>query len=211
MEQHCLKEILWSARIQANIQTRSGVPSNRKAKISNEGEDEKFVEVPVDKFPDHLFLMNFKPPGILTGRAPSQDISGEIYGWEFGEKGVFHQRVNELGARYFYAKPFNPAMLMRMLARIGHAYATADPDLPKFSPLLPNLILGRYETPAYLVGCLGEIPDAEPGITHRVNSQICEIRAGGNLSEKYLLARIRLFAMHGTPEYHVVVARLPVT
>jgi hypothetical protein len=48
------------------------------------------------------------------------------------------------------------AACARMIAKIAHAFAVADQGLDKFTPLLPDVVLGRSDNLADLIG--GEMP-----------------------------------------------------
>ena len=92
----------------------------------------------------------------------------------------------------------------RMLAKIAHSYAIAELGIDAFQPLLLDLILGKTNTSAYLVG--GDVsappsPEAEP-VLHHVYLQNC-MRDG----VEYILVAIQLFSFMGMPRYHVVVGK----
>jgi hypothetical protein len=147
----------------------------------------------------------------LNADQPTPEFQGQIWIFHPGGDAEMQQRVKNLGAEQFESKLFPQGDFARMLAKIAHAYAAAHNELASFAPLLPDMILGRYETPSYLVGCLSDqLPDPEPFVRHRINTQIGVVSQRGVVLERFLLARIRLFASLGTPEYHVVIGRTPI-
>jgi hypothetical protein len=99
---------------------------------------------------------------------------------------------------------FNALIFMRMLAKIGHAFAVATRGKDAFTPMLPELILGKNNAARWLIGV---DPDAEKlpphPLPHDLSLEIIKVSTG-----TYLVAAIRLFASIGMPKYRVVVGQL---
>jgi hypothetical protein len=98
-------------------------------------------------------------------------------------------------------------MFCRLLAKIGHslAMATMPKTLSNFDLLLRDAILNGDANPHHLIGGDFTVPPAT-NTMHEL-----EIANAINDETEYLFARIRLFAMLGTPRYHAVVASRPRT
>jgi hypothetical protein len=205
VEDSVLQGMFWPTRSRKKLQSRRQAPQLLTARIINADGAEKTLNVNPPHYPDHLFMMNLKPPGILDGLSPEQRVSGMIWGVHPGGDRKINERVVNLGARSLESKLFPLGIFSRMLAKIAHAHAISDVSLEHFLPFLPDLILGIYAAPSYLIGCLWENPpEPERNVLHRINSQVTTVKDKG----RFLLCRIRLFANLGTPEYCVVVGQL---
>ena len=90
--------------------------------------------------------------------------------------------------------------LGRMLAKIAHAYATAELGHGNFRPLLQDIILGKK--PLYISHYVGGIRDQE--IPEGADLHEIEIDNTGLGRGRYVVVRIQLFADRKLPEYYVV-------
>jgi hypothetical protein len=94
-----------------------------------------------------------------------------------------------------------PFILMRMLAKIGHAYAVAQRGLNSFKPYLLDVIAGRSDDLGNWVG--GGLDDpAEAASNQQHEVQLGPAHRHGR---KHLAVTVRLFACYGAPRYHVIV------
>jgi hypothetical protein len=85
-----------------------------------------------------------------------------------------------------------------MLAKIAHAFATAELGLGAFRPLLLDTIDGTASNPTlYVGGVPGDEPDGED--RHELTLQFID-----KASEWFVGVRIRLFADLGFPTYYCV-------
>jgi hypothetical protein len=90
---------------------------------------------------------------------------------------------------------------IRMIAKIGHAYAVARLGPNAFSPFLPSIILG--EDLSNVVQFIGGNPTDDPS-----GRNLHELNLGLFPQDPGLVAvSIRLFAVLGTPTYFVAVGR----
>lgn len=111
-----------------------------------------------------------------------------------------HPKAKQMLAR----ADFNPALLTKMLAKIGHAFAVAEVGLDGFQPLLPNAIRGIAPWyPGYLVG-----GDPNPVPKSEYTNEVGLHKSSSSTGQDYLLARIRLFGDLGAPVYQAVVGKL---
>jgi hypothetical protein len=199
VEQFCQRPMLGKLRIRLALPTRR--PKDRREKLPLEfvyldGRREERI-VPASEVPFACMGFRFPAPGILRGQAPTNQFEGELVLRFVDEELRSHlkERVRlKLGS-------FNDLTFSRMLAKIAHSYAVASLGLGSFRPLLPDTILGRSKTAAYLVGGDTSGPAIQlPSMLHDVVLQDCV--SSGHV---YTLAGIQLFAFVGMPRYHVVV------
>ena len=98
-----------------------------------------------------------------------------------------------------------------MLAKIAHAYASAEIGIEHFEPFLPPLILAEKKFPpaSHLVG--GQIEQAPLARNlHEIDLQRTRVtneRQSIMAVEDFWVAKIRLFANLGGPDYYVVVGK----
>lgn len=204
-EQFCLRNMIGAYRVQAGFPTRR--PKERPTELPlNYIYPDKRVEsktVPVSEHPAFLALPKFKRvPTILEGLPP---YDNDITAWTHVPNAAPVKRFTDgtrVGGTVFHALTFG-----RMLAKIAHSLAAADPGLDAFRPLLLDLILERSGALTQLIGQVGEDIPAEEDI-HRAHLETVEVQRGTEILPQYLVANIRLFAYLGSPQYHVVVGEL---
>lgn len=92
----------------------------------------------------------------------------------------------------------NPTLFARFLAKITHGYAVAHLGMDGFRPYLPPIILMDTEDPFRYVGGYSEPPPNSEAL-HQVTQGYAELNG-----TKFVLIRMRLFALLGAPEYLVV-------
>jgi hypothetical protein len=189
----CARKLYDRVRIQHGLPTRN--PKNRPRTLAVDYEFETHVERQFHRPKDApLMLMSFQfgLPGILRGKTESWFRPVITSSKNFDTRGAKRVKVD--------APPVPINVFARMLAKIGHAYATAELGINVFKPLLPEIILNANAYPFYLVGGEPRIAPADPGICH-------ELRLGTtNVDDKqFIMVNIRLFSYLGTPIYRVVV------
>jgi len=154
--------------------------------------------VPAEGFPGVCFGFRWPAPGLLLGQPPADNFEGELVA-RFIEREVWAHATPD--GRKVKLGAVNMLLFARMLAKIAHSYAVANLGLSAFSPMLPDLILGRSAAAPWLVG--GDAsrppPETDPSL-HHVYLQRC-LTSG----VEYVLVAVRLFAFVGMPRYHVVV------
>jgi hypothetical protein len=156
-------------------------------------------DVPIDIYPIAFMLPVYHPPEFSP--------TATEYGKAIRAATVASLRI-DLKALYrlygvvsFATAYWDNAMLCRMLAKIGHAFAVAEIGETRFRPFLKEFISKGDVAGMSLVGCSPEyekIP-ASTGL-HTVGLGYQRHR-----STTYVVASIRLFAQYGTPVYRVVV------
>jgi hypothetical protein len=203
IEQFCLRPMLGPFRIRLKLPTRR--PKERPATlpieyVRTDGERER-SSVPSEQFPGVCFGFRWPAPGLLRGQPPTENFEGDLVVRYIESEMRVHatpdRRKVKLGA-------INMLLFARMLAKIAHSYAVANLGLNAFTPLLPDLILGKSAVAPWLVGgdTSGSVPATQQDL-HSVYLQNC-MTAG----VEYTLVAVRLFGFVGMPRYHVVVGKV---
>ncbi|MBB3571987.1 hypothetical protein [Rhizobium sp. BK491] len=160
------------------------------------------TRVALDAHPNVLVLPGMRDlPGILAGRSPETVVQFDYK--IFGHTDILDQTKRRLLDQQVVGIDLDGYAWLRMLAKIAHGYAVAELGFNRFSPALPDLILGR--NPAlcsYLIGNCpvpSPIPDSPPLL---IIGMLCV-----TMGEQRLVAvNLRLFADLGveTPVYTVI-------
>jgi hypothetical protein len=195
-----------AGRLFAPIRAQLNFPSKRTLKnrikkftMTFDGVRRKIHQ---DEYPGMVISFVNGLPGILTGAPMADNYSGGV---AIATLPQFGERLNRLRAKFQASKAeFNPDFhidhLGRMLAKIAHAYATAELGHGNFRPLLLDIILGKK--PLYISHYVGGIRDQE--IPEGVDLHEIEIDNTGLGKGRYVVVRIQLFADRKLPEYYVV-------
>jgi hypothetical protein len=177
---------------------KSSKPATLPLTITENNKD-RVVQMPVEDYPVIFNMPAFGIPGIFVGGAGgNQGVHGfrlvvlNYNPVEFQKKHGFSS----------FASPYwDTHMFFRMLGKIGHSFAAAELGLPKFKPLLADLILNGDA--AYFNHIGGE-PDLarDPPSDSLHELGLGYQRANGR---DYVVAKVRLFAKQMGPIYYVVV------
>ncbi|MFO1184388.1 MAG: hypothetical protein U1E56_06345 [Bauldia sp.] len=202
------RSVFWQLRVSAGLRTRNaaGVPTEFPIILTFADGHEERELVPAGLHPSLVVLPKFEEPDLLSGRVPDGMFRFSYRQW-MRESDVFDEYKRRRGAIDAEVETsIKPQQFCRFLAKIGHAYATAELGIDGFDPFLLDLIHGRgLERGPELVGSEIEIPAREEGVLHRL---------GLSTRNDFLVAHIRLFAgsgptvSEGTPVYLAVVGRL---
>jgi hypothetical protein len=166
IEGHCANKIFSSFRTQKGLQTRR--PKNRPTHFDLEYETPQgWVKrsIPAGQAPYALPLPEFKRPGILDSRTPTEGIETTTFSFltnsDAAERAEKFRQPSDLGWRIPVAT-FQPAIFARFIAKIALSGAVAllnyDSSL---SPLGP-VVLGRDQRIGHFVGAE---PKTTQGIT----------------------------------------------
>ena len=142
--------------------------------------DFRFDQIPVGEHSFRILLPAFPPPGILWNKPPSEMfLITKIQAYTDGRPNP----PSAPGEQTAEFQKFSPDILLRFIAKIAHGAAVAELGLDAFSPLLPDIILGK-----------------NPNISHLVGNVIRRWLPGQNLHEirivlrlRYIVAIVRLF------------------
>ncbi len=209
VESYCAKEIFGELRAHHKIKGRKRSARKRcphtsfPMKLTLCGK-QSVHKVEAKYHPSLLVLPSFPWPGIMLNKEPNATWNdGRIHCWQFGPaRRLVGEYLAEMQAsEWEVSKTTKIFPFVRLIAKIGHAFAIATCGYGSFQPMLPPLILGKSDAPnaAYLVGGELEAPppserEHELGIIKVDNSDL-------------LVAYVRLFANIGTPAYYAVVGR----
>jgi len=204
IEQFCLRWMLGPLRIRLNLPTRrkKARPSQLSLEYIRADGQKELVTVPTQEYPFVCTGFRFSAPGLLRGVQPNESAKGELVEVVIRYiEGEIRNHIKSDGQRVKLST-VNMQQFSRMLAKIAHAYAIAEYGENSFVPMLPDLILGKSDTSAYLVGGDVSAPLLDEPVLHHIYRQDC-------LSNgvEYMLIAIRLFAFVGMPRYHVVVGK----
>ena len=158
------------------------------------------THVPAKEIPRLLVMMTFPVAGILRDRDPTVHVS--MQPWYSVHRGDLSKII---GVRH--EGEFHTLSFCRMIAKIGHCFATATINQSYFSNLdflLCDFIRTGSGSPFHLVGCDSLIPPAEAGAPHHT----IDLMLTSNKQRQFLAAKVRLFGYRAAPVYHAVVAEL---
>lgn len=201
-----LKTMFGPLRAKFDLPTKSGRKDSYSVwfgrSVDGHFEETHSRPIPNQELPDVFVGLLLGAPGILFGHRPSTD--GFCSPWvKVNTKEVDRLTGGEGGMR---VANLNNLLFCRMLAKIAHAYATAELGYGNFRPLLRDLILGRSRTPTHWIGGGGgQVSEPEEKGLHRLRRDVFRSRTG----KTYYGVNIRLFAPHGTPEYNIIVGECP--
>ncbi len=154
-----------------------------------------------EEFPWQCLGLMMDRAGFLLGVPRFQPLS-----WDFWSIGNAAPKVPLAGYRAvaMRAGKINPYTFARFLAKIGHSYACAHYGRDAFEPMLLDLIYGKTDGAfRHWIGGDLTVQPPMPGKLHYVSAT--QVERGGST---YIVARMQLFRMLGTPAYHAVVGRL---
>jgi hypothetical protein len=201
IERLCFLNMLGAFRTQMGFPTRHPKDRPKELPLTIIHVDKR-VEIKDVSIPDHpamLLMPAFSEmPHVLLGRAGESACSLWTY-IANPDTVKKHPDGTMVGGT-----PFQLTFFCRMLAKLAHAFAAADAGLNTFTPILPDFILGKSTVAVdWLIGCAtGDTPPKED-VLHRVSLDIVQQN-----SSRFLVAKIRLFAKFGAPEYYVAVGPL---
>lgn len=160
------------------------------------------VDVAIEHYPAIIILPRLFGPtlGDFTNKPAVEDNP-----WLYVPQPDYDTLNDEYKISSFASPSIDTHSFALMLAKIGHAFATAEKGLGTFVPFLPPIIASD---PKFLflnfVGSLdGIFGEPNPQITHGLRLGTEE--AGGR---RYLTCHICLFANFAAPAYRVVVGQL---
>jgi hypothetical protein len=200
IETECISKLFDDTRPHLGIKTR-GKSKNRKSLRLHFQDGRPSQMVPKDDHPGIMMMFNFPPADIFFGSKRLGGLVGNVVMRPLVED--FRRRVIKQGNKFQFkiGGGINVETFGRMLAKIGHAYATAELGIGSFRPFLPPLIVGAppYDDLAQFVG--GAFSD-EPAGTKRHELSI--ITMTGARNESLIVVRVRLFSDLHMPAHYVV-------
>jgi len=187
----------------------AGAPTRRKGKhartlarrievtgLTIEGMEASAL-VPIAELPPYDFTLLLPPPGILRGEEPDAPGHPRME-FHIPESNPLHRLRKRLG----WKEVNTPVMsfpitgFMRMLAKIGHAFATAELRPEKYSPELCPFILGDMARTWYYVGGF-DPPQAQSRTSLSYRLEECAERT-------LVIVDVSLHVLPRLPRYQVV-------
>ncbi len=165
-------------------------------------------QVPLNAHPNVVVLPGFREiPGILEGRAPQPMMQFEYK--IFGRLDMVEETKRRLAEQQRVGISLDGYAWVRMLAKIAHGYAIAELGFGRFSPALPNLILGR--NPILATYLVGKCP-LPPPIPENPPLLMIDMRCASVGEQRFVAVNMRLFADLGreTPVYTVIAGSFTV-
>jgi hypothetical protein len=195
-EGECLGRMFIQGRAQLGIRSRKrGVPKSLPVQVDHGSYIEE-REVPIYMLPGFIIMFHFRMPGALLNLPPSNELSGPIV-----LRPTNPDFKNSFKGRVSMTKPFGAMAFGRLLAKIAHSYAVAELGWNAFTPVLPDIILGKGPLLMNSFVGSGIAIDGASEKLHEVSFADWPAPAGKSL----LVCKIRLFANLGMPTHYVVV------
>ena len=205
VENYCLRSVLGPFRVAMGIRTRRKKerPTALPLDIMHHDGTTHTQKVAVKDYPAALSLFQFGEPDILAGRPPSDMFHGST-GWVRHQIQQSRNVATKPNVKAVKIGEIHPGKFARMLAKIAHGYAYTQNFTADFTPLLPDLILGKFEYPSYFVGGSKDIRPPE-SLMHQLQTTTASNVRG----KDYLVVLVRLFPVMATPDFLVVVGERP--
>jgi hypothetical protein len=165
------------------------------------------VQIEVDDFPTALFMLPLAAPPILSlvaGRPVESPSAPPFVHW-FRYDGAL--LLEKYGVGHWATQPLDMRYFCRMLAKIGHAFATFELGVGGFTPILTDIIRDPDRSARTAIGFVGGLPSppTPPRSLHHLSVGRAAIAGGPT----FVIVRIHLFAQLGAPVYSVVVGVPP--
>ena len=195
IESQCIVHLIGHARKDLKIFGQKAKPKHRHGSNQN---------------PSMLVFYKYGYPRILFGETPTDENVATV--------GIvpltsdFHDRIAKAGGKYQlnfrHGGGFHADLFARMLAKIGHSFATYRHGRDSFYPLTRGLIRGIG--PQHAQHYVGTDVISLPAATERFVLTSTWENPPHQSNNEYLLVRIRLFAEYsGSPTYVVVGSNAP--
>ena len=156
----------------------------------------RWEELLVEDHPLSIGFPMFPPPGILWDLKKTELFT--VIGFSSYTEGK-HSSPARVGVQTAECTMLAPDIILRFIAKIAHSAAVAAFGDNLFTPLLPDIILGKDKYISHLVGSR---------LLNRSKSQnLHEIKF--YLRRRFIIAEVRLFSTHIRQSYLAVVAKSP--
>lgn len=203
-EGHVLKKMLLYPRARWGLKSqKKTLPTTFPLTITRQNGRKRHKQVPLDELPTHLnFMPRFTLPGIILQRPawelPAANLKPTL---SAQDAQILLSHGDGTESVQTPAIQMVTEDFMRMLAKIGHAYAVAQLGL-KFKPILQDLIVSGSQSLRYYIGSEETDPPAED---YLFQIKIGDFGLPG--LPRFLCVGIRLFSFLATPWYVVAVGK----
>lgn len=203
-EQDLLQNAFGPARVGLGLRTKR--PDERPKHLPihvRRGGNEIMIDVPVDEYPAIVALPIFAPPAHISGQPYSSGVQllnvslARVWGPSLAE---VHRKYGHeyTGIQLLYS----PVAFARAIAKIAYGFAVLKLGLER--------ITDRYVLPAVLgeANDIGRWVGCDPGPPINPSTDLHAWSIGLDQDQKEIHVLVRLFALFGGREYHVVVGRV---
>jgi hypothetical protein len=205
-------KVFYELRVHSDVQTSNPKerPTHLKATLQVAGELE-VRSFPAKEQPYAVALPIWEAPGVLVGRAPTREFTGE-------GKHIFYYVPDSLQAelqrgQFLVDASINTTTFARAIMKIAYCHTVAELGLTGFRRLVsPQIILGQYPYVSHFIGCKLENPPP-PSARNQMHWVQRSVISFGRI--KLLMQSIRLFGSSGTKDhglsmYHAIVGAPPI-
>lgn len=198
IETRCIQKLFDPGRTHAGVRTRAKL--NRKILSVKTGRDGALKKVLTLDHPGTITMFKFNVATEITNIANNSKFEGNPM--LIPVVPDFKERVRRVGGlNHIIGGGISFVLFGRFLAKIAHAYASAEIGLDSFVPYLPMIIIGDPPYDNLLgqyvgSGLIDEIKDQgdhEIRITSRTSP----------LGKKLIVVRLRLFSQFSPPTYYI--------
>lgn len=210
VEQQNLRGIYWPSRTHMKLPTRRPRERPKTFEVSVEKDGVEVVkDLPIADHPGLHMAFDFDPPHALYGLPPLGMVrTGRLSLRPIAEDN--ERRLARLGGRVTMRAGrvgYDAPTFARMLAKTGHAYATAELGVGAFHPLLLDAIL-RNDL-SQLAWLVGGKPSVVPGEgRHRITVDIRRVEVGRYSWKSYVVVDLSLFTDLEMPTYTIVAGEV---
>lgn len=154
------------------------------------------THIPAEEYPATLILPHLGAPRLFNPMPPEEDPRI----WIRNQQHKIDAIGQKYGVREYATVSVDLWAVMRVLAKIAHAYTVAELGLDGFTPILPNYIIGDNDGARhfYVGSDLTLAPDVPGELISIVNEEPTVEQWD------FIVIRIRLFGNLGGPTYRVV-------
>lgn len=203
VETKVLRGGLFPSKELLNLPSRSKAgerPENFKLHCIN-GDEGRSISIPKSDYPAILLLPKFPGPGLAEFSNRSTVQEPPWYQVISGELATLHSKY---GIETFATPSISAGPFGRMLAKMGHAFASAELGRDKFVGFLPDHVLN--DTGNVLTFLIGNI---QLPSQHTAKDQIHQLQIVTETvgETTFLCCHIRLFSNLNAPIYRVVVGQ----
>jgi hypothetical protein len=203
LEDDLLRNAFGPARVGLRLRTQRPEERPKHLPIQvRRGGNEILIDVPVDEYPAIVALPVFAPPAHASGRSYSSGVQlvnvslARVWGPPLAE---VHRKY---GHEYTGIQlSYNPVAFARAIAKIAYGFTVLKLGLER--------IADRYVLPAMLgeASDIGRWVGCDPGPPISPSTDLHAWSFGLDQDHKEIHVLVRLFALFGAPEYHIVVGR----
>lgn len=197
-EQKVARDLWGDARTAYNAPTRRKRERKSHISVTDPDDNGRVLSIPAVEYPGGFVFYKMGKAGLLRGLPEAVDLSSL---WQLvvisddKRREEFHKKhPGKLSIRFRHV----PDAFGRLLCKIAYCQVLTTLDLGDFRPICLPFISGARANLSFIVGSSEGKPEPDNGYS-------LDTMAFGSSNRLMLVARIRLYANAGSPDYHVVV------